>query len=129
MGADLVINLVKTVGADRPHELVLARANSIVNQVFTLSVNAAGPVGRGRSIIVDPEGAVLDESPDEAPGILINALDLSLVQRVRDAGRAGTNQMWAQFHPADRVIDLPPVWRPHRSRSWSPQRSIRGGGS
>ena len=74
MGADLVINLVKTVGADRPHERVLARANSIVNQVFTLSVNTAGPVGRGRSIIVDPKGTVLDESPDEAPRVFIHVL-------------------------------------------------------
>jgi hypothetical protein len=107
MGADIVINLVKTVGADRPHELVLARANSIVNQVFTFSVNTAGPVRRGRSIIVDPEGAVLDESPDEAPGVFIHVLDLSHVQRVRDAGTAVTNRMWAQFLPTDRVIDLP----------------------
>jgi predicted amidohydrolase len=129
MGADLVINLVKTVGADRPHELVLARANSIVNQVFTLSVNTAGPVGRGRSIIVDPEGAVLDESPDEAPGVFIHLLDLSLVQRVRDAGTAGTNRMWAQFRAADRVIDLPLYGGRIDPRSWSPQRSIGGRGS
>jgi predicted amidohydrolase len=128
MGADLVINLVKTVGADRPHELVLARANSIVNQVFTLSVNTAGPVGRGRSIIVDPEGAVLDESPDEAPRVFIHVLDLSHVQRVRDAGTAGTNRMWAQFLPTDRVIDLPLYGGRIDPRSWSPQRSIGDGG-
>ena len=30
MGAELVVNIVKTTAADRPHELVLARANSIV---------------------------------------------------------------------------------------------------
>ena len=107
MGADLVINLVKTVGADRPHERVLARANSIVNQVFTLSVNTAGPVGRGRSIIVDPEGTVLDESPDEAPRVFIHVLDLSHVQRVRDAGTAETNRMWAQFLPTDRSSTCP----------------------
>ena len=62
MGAELIVNIVKTTTPDRPHELVLARANSIVNQVFTVSVNTAGPVGRGCSIVVDPEGAVLQET-------------------------------------------------------------------
>ena len=92
-------------------------------------MNTAGPVGRGRSIIVDPEGTVLDESPNEAPGVFIHVLDLSHVQRVRDAGTAGTNRMWAQFLPTDRVIDLPLYGGRIDPRSWSPQRSIGGEGS
>ena len=47
LGADIVLNLVKTVGEDRAQEVVLAQANAIVNQVYFLSVNAAGPVGAG----------------------------------------------------------------------------------
>jgi predicted amidohydrolase len=107
MGADIVVNLVKTTGEDRPHELVLARASSIVNQIFTVSVNTAGPVGRGCSIIVDPEGAVLQESPDEAPDVLFEVLDIARVQRVRAVGTAGTNRIWAQFRPTDQSIELP----------------------
>jgi predicted amidohydrolase len=44
-GADLVLNLVRTPTVDRAQELVLARANAIVNQVFMASVNAAPPDG------------------------------------------------------------------------------------
>ncbi|NTW39074.1 MAG: carbon-nitrogen hydrolase family protein, partial [Cellulomonadaceae bacterium] len=38
MGAEVVLNLVRTTTPDRAQELVLARANAIVNQVFMLSV-------------------------------------------------------------------------------------------
>ncbi len=49
LGADVVLNVVKTTSADREQELVLARANAIVNQNVVVSVNCAGPVGRGRA--------------------------------------------------------------------------------
>jgi len=58
MGAEFVVKVVKTIGADRKQERVLAQANAIVNQVFVLSVNAAGPVGMGGSIVCGPEGTV-----------------------------------------------------------------------
>lgn len=107
MGADVIVNVVKTTTPDRAQELVLARANSIVNQVFTVSVNCAGPVGMGRSIIVDPEGTVLQESPDQEPGLLCQHIDFGLVAEVRERGTAGTNRMWDQFGPSDRPVPLP----------------------
>jgi len=107
MGAEVVINLVKTTTSDRAQELVLARANAIVNQVFMLSVNCAGPVGRGQSLIVDPEGLVRAEATSENPTILSDTIDVSHVQRVHTFGTAGTNRMWDQFHPGDNVLELP----------------------
>ena len=83
MGADVIVNVVKTTTEDRSQELVLARANSIVNQVFTVSVNCAGPVGKGRSLIVDPEGAVLQETPCAAPDVLCQHIDFGAVAAVR----------------------------------------------
>jgi len=106
-GADVVLNLVKTTSDDREQEVVLARANSIVNQVFTVSVNCAGPEGRGRSLIVDPEGGVLAESPDREQTLLTVDLDIDHVARVRTTGTAGVNRMWAQFRSDDAPIDLP----------------------
>jgi predicted amidohydrolase len=85
----------------------LARANSIVNQTFTLSINCAGPIGMGRSIVVDPEGAVLFESADAEPTVIITDLDLAEVARVRVEGTAGTNRVWEQFTPADAPLELP----------------------
>ena len=89
MGAELIVNIVKTTTADRPHELVLARANSIVNQVFTVSVNTAGPVGRGCSIVVDPEGAVLQETQDATAAVLYQTLDLEVSSASARSARRG----------------------------------------
>lgn len=106
MGAEAVLNLVKTTTPDRAHELVLARANSIVNQTFTVSVNCAAPVGEGASIVVDPQGAVLREL-GAAPELMVIDLDLDAVGAVREHGTADVNRMWAQFSPDDRAIPLP----------------------
>jgi predicted amidohydrolase len=106
-GADIVLNLVRTTSDDREQEVVLAQANSIVNQVFTVSVNCAGPDGRGRSLVVDPEGSVLAESPDAAETVLVVDLDVGHVARVRADGTAGVNRMWSQFHAGDDPIRLP----------------------
>ncbi|ORA26015.1 carbon-nitrogen hydrolase family protein [Mycobacterium aquaticum] len=120
MGADVIVNVVKTTTPDRFQELVLARANSIVNQVFTVSVNCAGPVGMGRSILVDPEGAVLQESPDESPEVFYQHIDFGAVAAVRERGTAGTNRMWDQFGPSDRPIPLPLYDGRIDPQRWSP---------
>lgn len=107
MGADVIVNVVKTTTQDRPLELVLARANAIVNQVFVISVNCGTPVGQGQSIIVDPEGAVVAEAPDGSPTLLSAQLDLAVIDRVRADGTAGVTKMWSQFQPGDSPIDIP----------------------
>lgn len=107
MGAEAVINIVKTTTPDRAQEVLLARANSIVNQTFTVSVNCAGPIGMGRSLIVDPEGAVLEESADTRSSTLRAALDLDDVVHVHEHGTAGSNRMWEQFLPTDSPLELP----------------------
>lgn len=107
MGAEVIVNIVKTTTPDREQEMVLARANSIVNQVFTVSVNCAGPVGMGRSVVVDPEGRVLQETQGAEPETLYRVLDFDDVTRVREHGTAGTNRMWSQFSSTDAVIPLP----------------------
>jgi len=106
MGAEVILNVVKTTTPDRALELVLARANAIVNQVYVVSVNCAGPVGEGRSIIVDPEGGVIAEAPDAAPVLLAMDLDLAHVDLVRAHGTAGVTRMWSQFRPGDPPIQL-----------------------
>ncbi len=107
MGAEVVVNPVKTTTADRAQELVLARANAIVNQVYVLSVNAAAPDGAGRSLVVDPEGLVRTSAPSEAETVLTDVLDLDAVTRVRTYGTAGLNRMWSQFTEDDAPLDLP----------------------
>ncbi|SNS42990.1 carbon-nitrogen hydrolase family protein [Streptosporangium subroseum] len=106
MGAEVIVNPVMTTTSDRAQELVLARANAIVNQVYVVSVNTAAPTGTGRSLVVDPEGRVRVEA-GEAPTVLTDVLDLDDVTRVRRYGTAGLNRMWDQFGPADDPLELP----------------------
>ncbi|MEH0108286.1 carbon-nitrogen hydrolase family protein [Tersicoccus sp. MR15.9] len=120
LGADLVLNVVQTTTPDRAQELVLARANAIVNQTFVVSVNTAGPHGAGRSIVVDPEGAVLAQAQDEHDAVLVAELDLTAVPRVRETGTAGTNRMWAQFLPTDPALALPMYGGRIHPEHWTP---------
>ena len=128
MGAEAVINIVKTTTPDRAQELVLARANSIVNQTVTVSVNCAGPIGMGQSLIVDAEGAVRAASDGPSAAELRITLDLDDVSRTRETGTAGLNRMWDQLRPSDSPISLPlyagrmdPAdWHPHHSSTRAP---------
>jgi predicted amidohydrolase len=120
-GADVVLNVVKTTTPDRAQEVVLARANSIVNQVFTVSVNCAGPSGMGQSLLVDPEGAVLEQSEDARECVLVADLDLGAVARVRRDGTAGLNRMWSQFRPDDSVLELPLYGGRIAPQDWEPR--------
>lgn len=121
MGAEVIINVVKTTTEDRAQELVLARANAIVNQVFMVSVNCAGPVGMGRSIIVGPEGDVIAESTGADAELLCVELDLTAIARVREHGTAGVNRMWSQFHPGEAPIKLPVYDGRIDPAMWTPQ--------
>jgi predicted amidohydrolase len=107
MGAEFVVNVVKTIGSDRKQERILAQANAIANQVFMLSVNCAGPIGAGGSIVSDPEGTVVADLPSVDPGLMTFVIDLDDVTRVRDVGTEGFNRMWSQMAPDDPLIDLP----------------------
>jgi predicted amidohydrolase len=107
LGAEVIINPVQTTTSDRAQELVLARANAIVNQVFVISVNAAAPLGVGRSLIVDPEGRVRVQADEATAAVLTDVLDLDEVTRVRRFGTAGLNRMWDQFTDADEPLELP----------------------
>ena len=107
LGAEVVLNIVKTTTPDREQELVLARANAITNQVYYLSVNAAGPPGWGQSIHVGPEGEVLARIEHAEPEVTHLEIDLDRVTGVRRRGTAGLNRVWEQLRADDDPIDLP----------------------
>lgn len=106
MGADVIMQLTCTYTADREQELVLARATAIMNQVFVVNVNTAGPHGAGRSLVVDPEGRVRAQA-GELAAALPDVLDLAEVARVRTFGTAGVDRIWSHFRPDDPVVPLP----------------------
>lgn len=120
MGAEVVLNLVKTTTCDRAQEIVLARANAIVNQVFVVSVNCAGPIGTGQSLIVDPEGLVRTATVGTEVTVLTDVLDLEHVTRVRKYGTAGLTRIWDQFKPGDQPLSLPLYGGEIDPQRWNP---------
>jgi formamidase len=91
-GAELIVQPSLTTTPDRAEELVLARANAIVNQCFLVNVNAASTIGGGRSIGVDPEGHVLFEG-GTGEELFVSSLDLGRSEYVREHGTRGLNRL------------------------------------
>jgi predicted amidohydrolase len=120
MGAEVILNVVKTTTPDRRQELVLAKANAIVNQVFVVSVNCAGPTGQGKSIIVDPEGNTIAEAGDDAEVLLTADLDLTAVEHVRTHGTENLNRPWSQFRDGEAAVELPVYQGRINPLTWTP---------
>ncbi len=94
-GAELILHPTLTTTPDREQELVLARANAIVNQLYVLNVNAVPTIGGGRSIGVDPEGRELFLLGDREE-LVVEVVDLDRVRTVRERGTRGLNRVLRQ---------------------------------
>jgi predicted amidohydrolase len=110
-GAELIAQPTATSTPDREEEVVLARANAIVNQVYLFNPNMASTFGQGRSVGVDPEGRVLFEA-GAGEELLVEVADLDRVVEVRRRGTRGITRPWQHFleGPLDAVL------RPYRER-------------
>jgi formamidase len=110
-GAELIAQPTATTTPDREEEVVLARANAIVNQVYLFNPNMVSTFGQGRSVGVDPEGRLLFEA-GASEELLIEIVDLDRVTEVRRHGTRGISRPWQHFleGPRDAVL------RPYRGR-------------
>jgi formamidase len=99
-GAEAVLQVSLTRTSDRDAEVAAARANALVNQFHLVNVNAADPVGNGRSVVVDPEGVIRYEagSGDE---VVTALLDLDATALVRERGSFGINRLVDQLERSD----------------------------
>ena len=105
-GAEAILQVVLTGTSDRDAEVVVARANAIVNQVHIVNVNAASPVGNGRSVVIDPEGSVRYEA-GSGEEVLTTVLDFDAVRLVRERGAFGMNKLWEQLDRHGAELELP----------------------
>jgi formamidase len=110
-----VLQPTLTGTSDREAEVIVARANAIVNQIHVVTVNAPDPVGNGRSAIVDPEGALRYES-GSGEEVLTAAIDFDAVTRVRTHGSFGINRMWEQMDRHGPDLELPMYGGRYRPR-------------
>ncbi len=119
LGAQIILNVVRTTTPDRAQEMVIARANAITQQVDFLTVNVAGPVGAGRSALFGPEGELLGGIDDERPGCFEAVLSADRVHRVRREGTAGVTRPWDFFRPGDAPVGLPAYQGSIDPASWN----------
>ena len=90
-GAEVILNPTLTNTIDRDVELSIARANAAVNQCYFVSVNAAGRLGFGESIICGPGGEVIYQA-GKSREIIPVELDFEYLRRVRRTGWQGLGQ-------------------------------------
>lgn len=96
LGAEVILQPTLTPTSDRALELVVSQANAIVNQCYFAGVNGLGPFGGGQSLLVDPDGRVLQQAGGHET-ILTELLDLDHVTRTRELGTLGLTQSLKQL--------------------------------
>jgi formamidase len=106
-GAELIAQPTATTTPDREEEVILARANAIVNQVFVFNPNMVSTFGQGRSVGVDPEGRILFEA-SAGEELLVEIVDMDRVAEVRRRGTRGITRPWQHFLEGPRNVVLRP---------------------
>lgn len=105
MGAEVILHPTMTPTVDRDLEVVLSQANAIMNQCYFIDINGVGPWGGGQSMIVDPDGRILQKA-DNTERIMTEILDLDRVTIAREYGNLGMAQTLKQLRDTD--IQFPP---------------------
>jgi formamidase len=95
-GAEVIIHPTLTFTIDRSPDLIVIQAHAILNQCYMININAASTAGVGRSIIVDPNGRILQQAVS-VEEILVEVIDLDLVRQVREFGTLGLDQHLKQL--------------------------------
>ena len=104
MGAEVLIYPTLTGTIDRPLEITLAQSTAIINQSYVITINAAGNLGYGQSVIVGPEGNIIYQASTGSEIIPIE-VDFSLVKRNRERGLHNLGQPLKSFR--DSIIKYP----------------------
>ncbi|HWR69303.1 MAG TPA: carbon-nitrogen hydrolase family protein [Desulfomonilia bacterium] len=95
-GSEAVFIPTSTSTPDRSQELVLTQASAIANQCYVVSVNGTGRGGIGQSLIVDPEGTIVQQTGQE-PENMAAKLDFAHVRNVREKGTCGVSRPLASY--------------------------------
>ncbi len=104
MGAEVLIYPTLTGTIDRPLEVILAQSTAITNQSYVLTINAAGDLGIGQSVVVGPAGDIIYQAGSGVEIIPVE-VDFALVQRNRERGLRGLGQPLKSF--ANTPINFP----------------------
>lgn len=103
MGAEVILCPTMTNTIERDIELSIARTNAAISQSYVFNINVAGKVGKGRSIVVGPDGQVIYQA-GETEEIIPLEIDLNHVRRVRERGLLGLGQTLKSFRDSEVVF-------------------------
>jgi len=95
-GAEVILIPTLTGTQDRRQELILCQAAAVTNQCYIVSVNGLEPGGKGHSVIVDPEGNIVQKA-DQLPENMIAMLDLECVTQARQYGNSGVSRVLSSY--------------------------------
>ena len=104
-GAELIIVPTMTTTGDRTQEKVLARSTAITQQCYVVSCNGVGLGRVGGSLIVDPEGVVLQES-GEGPYMQTAVIDFNRIRLIREMGTAGVTTPIKDFKQNKQIFSI-----------------------
>lgn len=106
LGADVIIQPTLTTTRDRAMEIVMSQANAFANQIYVVNVNGADPIAVGESVVVDPEGIIMQHAKS-GEEILYATLDLDRVTQARRYGPHGINRPGAQLQDQQGILSYP----------------------
>ena len=98
-GAEVILCPTMTNTIDRDVELAIAQANAAINQCYFFSVNVAGKLGLGKSIVIGPQGNIIHRAGNGYEIITVD-VDLAQVRRTRERGLQGLCQTLKSFRDA-----------------------------
>ena len=104
-GAEVIVVPTMTTTGDRPQEKIIAQSTAIIHQAYVVSCNGVGRGGVGGSLIVDPEGVVLQES-GEGPYMQTALIDFERVRYIREKGTSGVTTPLKDFRKNKQIFSV-----------------------
>lgn len=105
LGAEVILVPTMTTTGDRKQEQIISQATAITQQCYLVSCNGVGYGGVGGSLIIDPDGNILQKS-GSSPFIQTAIVDFERVAMLRDKGVAGVSHPWKDFRDNAQVFKV-----------------------
>tara|TARA_B100000886_G_scaffold241757_1_gene169713 strand:- start:52 stop:870 length:819 start_codon:yes stop_codon:yes gene_type:complete len=105
LGAEAILVPTMTTTGDRSQEQVISQAIAITQQAYVVSCNGVGFGGVGGSLIIDPDGNILQQSGG-SPFVQTAILDFERVAMLRDKGVAGISHPWKDFRQNKQIFNV-----------------------
>ena len=105
LGAEVLLVPTMTTTGDRSQEQIISQATAITQQVYVVSCNGVGFGGVGGSLIVDPDGNILQQSGG-SPFVQTAIVDFDRVSLLREKGVASVSHPWKDFRQNKQTFNV-----------------------